>query len=465
MLWEICYCFNHMSKQKSIYSCQNCGHQSPKWMGRCPECQKWNSFVEERLVEIPQNLEGRTFHDEVTKPQSIQNISAAFSERIVTQVSELDRVLGGGLVLGSMVLIGGDPGIGKSTIVLQAFQAISSQKIPVLYVSGEESIYQTKLRAERIGANHPNLYLMSETQLENVVEAVRKLKPKVLAIDSVQTLYAAGLESAPGSVSQIKEVVSRLMYLAKREGVTTFVIGHVTKEGALAGPRVLEHLVDTVLYFEGEGGKAYRILRAVKNRFGSTNEIGVFEMTESGLAGVANPSELFLSERPLNTPGSVIVSAVEGTRPMLVELQSLVTPTTLALPRRTTIGVDHNRVSVLVAVLEKRADLALYNHDIYVNVAGGLRVCEPAVDLGVVTAVASSFLNKAVDAKTLFLGEVGLTGEIRAVNHVQMRAQEAFRLGFRRCFLPKANLKKLKKQPQMEYIGVSTVDELIRLIF
>src|SRR3989338_812420 len=454
-----------MAKEKSIYSCQSCGYQSPKWMGKCPDCQSWNTLIEEKKEPELSVLETRTFDDIDTAPISITHIKSKDSDRITTHISELDRVLGGGLVHGSLVLVGGDPGIGKSTLVLQAFNAIAKKDIPVLYISGEESLEQTKLRADRLGAKSESLYLLSETLLEKVIKEAKKLKPKVLAIDSVQTLYTGELESAPGSISQVREVVARVMYLAKRENMTTVVMGHVTKEGALAGPRVLEHMVDTVLYFEGDGGKSYRILRAVKNRFGSTNEIGVFEMQEEGLIPVENPSELFLSERPLNASGSVVVSAVEGTRPMLVELQALVTPTILALPRRTTIGVDHNRVSLLVAVLEKKAELALYNHDIYVNVAGGLRIQETGVDLGIIASVASSFLNRSIESQVLFLGEVGLTGEVRAINHIEVRAKEASRLGFKKCFLPMSNLRKMKTKVPLEFIGISTVDELIQILF
>lgn len=461
----MCYFINHMSKTKSIYTCQTCGHQTPKWMGKCPDCQTWGALVEEKFVEPSAILESRAFHDSSSRAQSILSVSLEQTERISTKILELDRVLGGGLVAGSLILIGGDPGIGKSTLALQAFHALSIQGIPVLYVSGEESVQQTKLRAQRLGAENKNLYLLSETLLENIMKVIQTLRPKVLAIDSVQTLYTGELESPPGNIGQVREVVSRLMYLAKRESITTFIVGHVTKEGAIAGPKVLEHMVDTVLYFEGESGKQYRILRAVKNRFGSTNEIGVFEMRENGLEGVQNPSQLFLSERPLYTPGSVVVSAVEGTRPLLVELQSLVTPTTLALPRRTTVGVDYNRVAVLVAVLEKRAELALYHHDIYVSIVGGLKIQEPAVDVGIIAAVASSFLNKSIDAETLLLGEVGLTGEVRAVGHVDLRVNEARRLGFKRCILPKSNLRKLKREPEIDFIEVSTVDELIKVLF
>ena len=454
-----------MVRQKAIYTCQNCGHQTPKWMGKCSDCQKWNTLIEEAIISEKKLDSNRTFDESGSSPSPITEIESKINFRLKTKIKEFDRVLGGGLVEGSLILIGGDPGIGKSTIVLQALDAISQFELPVLYVSGEESLEQTKLRAERLNVGTQNLFLLSETNLEKIINQIQKLNPKVLAIDSIQTVYTSEIESAPGSVSQVREVVARLMYLAKRLGIATFIIGHVTKEGSIAGPRVLEHMVDTVLYFEEDSGKSYRILRAVKNRFGSTNEIGVFEMNERGLEGVENPSELFLSERPINTPGSAVVASVEGTRPMLVEIQSLVSPTTLVLPRRTTMGVDQNRVSLLVAVLEKRAGLQLFNHDIYVNVAGGLRIQEPAVDLGVCAAVASSFLNKNVDSSVMCLGEVGLTGEIRAVSHVDIRSQEASRLGFKHCILPKSNLRKLKTKAKIEFLGISTVDELMDALF
>ena len=454
-----------MVRQKAIYTCQNCGHQTPKWMGKCSDCQKWNTLIEEAIISEKKLDSNRTFDESGSSPSPITEIESKINFRLKTKIKEFDRVLGGGLVEGSLILIGGDPGIGKSTIVLQALDAISQFELPVLYVSGEESLEQTKLRAERLNVGTQNLFLLSETNLEKIINQIQKLNPKVLAIDSIQTVYTSEIESAPGSVSQVREVVARLMYLAKRLGIATFIIGHVTKEGSIAGPRVLEHMVDSVLYCEVDSGKSYRILRAVKNRFGSTNEIGVFEMNERGLEGVENPSELFLSERPINTPGSAVVASVEGTRPMLVEIQSLVSPTTLVLPRRTTMGVDQNRVSLLVAVLEKRAGLQLFNHDIYVNVAGGLRIQEPAVDLGVCAAVASSFLNKNVDSSVMCLGEVGLTGEIRAVSHVDIRSQEAFRLGFKQCILPKSNLKKLKTKAKIEFLGISTVDELMDALF
>lgn len=457
-----------MSKLRSVFSCQSCGYQSPKWLGRCPDCNTWNGFVEEKGFEergVAEKVVNRSFHDERHPPLPITSIEAKQDVKISTNILEFDRVLGGGFVKGSLVLIGGDPGIGKSTLALQALHSLSKQNLSVLYVSGEESLYQTKIRAERIGVLHPSLLLLSETLLERAIEEIQKLKPKAVVIDSVQTLFSGDFESAPGSISQVREIVSRLMYLAKREGIVIVVIGHVTKDGAIAGPRVLEHMVDTVLYFEGDTGKNYRILRTVKNRFGSTNEIGVFEMTELGLQGVKNPSELFLSERPLRTPGSVVVSSVEGTRPMLIEIQALVTPTTLAIPRRTTIGIDHNRVAVLAAVLEKRADLSLYHHDVYVNVVGGLRIQEPGVDLGVIAVIASSFLNKSVDPSTFFLGEVGLTGEVRGIQHADIRVQEGERLGFKKCILPISNLKKMRRKFSLELNGVSTIEECIKNLF
>ncbi|MBI4041745.1 MAG: DNA repair protein RadA [Deltaproteobacteria bacterium] len=454
-----------MSKEKVFFTCQNCGYQTPKWMGKCPECTKWHSLIEEKTVEVKPSHKHRSFHDEQSLIQNIQDIECDQTKRLQTKLKEFDRVLGGGIVEGSLTLIGGDPGIGKSTLVLQALNALSRQKCRVLYVSGEESLEQTKLRAQRIGANETTLFVLAETLLEKIMSAIETSKPKVIAIDSVQTVYTSEIESAPGSVSQVREVVIRLMYLAKKRGIAAYVIGHVTKDGAIAGPRVLEHMVDTVLYFEGDGSQSYRILRAVKNRFGSTNEIGVFEMRESGLEGVDNPSELFLSERPLKTPGSVVVSAIEGTRPLLVELQALVTPTTLALPRRTSIGVDANRVSLLVAVLDKKAGMSLFNQDIYVNVAGGLRIQEPAVDLGIIAVVSSSYLNKEIHPKLLCVGEVGLTGEIRAVSHMEARVQEASRLGFEQMLLPASNLKKMKFKSPIDLCPISNLDEMMDKLF
>jgi DNA repair protein RadA/Sms len=395
-----------------------------------------------------------------SEPVPITEIKVQKNIRISCGVEEFDRVLGGGIVPGSVILIGGDPGIGKSTLLLQATGGLSSRGLKVLYVSGEESAEQTKLRGDRLGISHGNLYILTETCLEEIFRQIEKLKPDILVVDSIQTMFTSALHSAQGSVSQVREVAAQLMVLSKRTKLSTFIVGHVTKAGAIAGPRVLEHIVDTVLYFEGERNHPYRILRAVKNRFGSTNEIGVFEMKTMGLIEVANPSELFLSERPSDrVSGSVVVSSVEGTRPILIELQALVTPSNLGVPRRMTKGVDANRVALLMAVLEKRVGFFLQSQDIFVNIAGGVRVDEPAVDLGLTTAVASSFKNIPIDRKTVVIGEVGLGGEVRAVNHIESRLREAEKLGFTRCIIPKNSLERLIDSFIIEIQGVSTVEE------
>ncbi|HWI41963.1 MAG TPA: DNA repair protein RadA, partial [Verrucomicrobiae bacterium] len=420
-----------MAKKASIYVCQQCAASSPKWLGRCPDCGAWNSFAE----EVRQAGRGDA-HAAASAPVAMTGVRADSEQRFPCGIAEFDRVLGGGLVSGSLVLVGGDPGIGKSTLLLQAMDRYSSVFDRVLYVSGEESVAQTRLRAERTGISSDRLYILAETVLENVLLQVERLKPRVVVIDSIQTVYSSGVESAPGSVSQVRECAARIMSVAKQTGVAVFLVGHVTKEGTIAGPRVLEHLVDTVLYFEGKGAHTYRILRAVKNRFGSTNEIGVFEMRDDGLSEVTNPSELFLTERPVGASGSVVVATVEGTRPLLVEIQALVSQSSLALPRRTTIGVDHNRLALLVAVLEKKVGLTLASQDIFLNVAGGVKITEPAADLGMVVAVASSHLDKGVAADTVVFGEIGLAGEVRAVSRPEQRVREAQKLGFRRCVLP-----------------------------
>jgi len=399
-------------------------------------------------------------------PQSILAVETSEEGRLKTNVSEFDRVLGGGLVIGSVVLIGGDPGIGKSTLLLQALDKLARKDISVLYVSGEESLRQTKMRADRIGVTSGNLFVLAENSLEKIIDDLKKLKPNVAAIDSIQTVFTSQLQSAPGSISQVRESAGKLMLLSKSTGLSTFLIGHVTKEGAIAGPRVLEHIVDTVLYFEGDRGHPYRILRAVKNRFGSTNEIGVFEMKDGGLEEVANPSELFLAERPIDVPGSVVISSLEGSRPILVELQALVSPTSYGMPRRTAIGVDQNRVSLLVAVLEKKVGINLAQQDIFVNVAGGVRVEEPAVDLGVVSAVASSFLDKPIPSKTMVIGEVGLAGEVRGIHQAEIRLKEASKLGFKRCLLPRSNRSRITAEfPGIEIAGVGSVEEALETLF
>jgi len=449
-------------KQKTIYTCQSCGLQSPKWLGRCPDCQTWGGLVEE-TVAIAKKGGGQQV-GQGSAPQRLHEISVAGEERRSCGLGELDRVLGGGTVPGSFILIGGDPGIGKSTLLLQAAERWAALG-PVLYVTAEESARQVKLRAERLDISANELFLLAENALEAILERVRQLQPAFLVIDSIQTVFTCVLESAPGSVSQVRECAGRLMQLAKGEGVATFLVGHVTKDGAIAGPRMLEHMVDTVLYFEGDAGHPYRILRSVKNRFGSTNEIGVFEMKEVGLAEVPNPSELFLAERPQDAPGSVVVASIEGTRPILVELQALVSGTAFGNPRRTAMGIDANRVSLLVAVLEKKVGYTLLAQDIFISVAGGVKINEPAIDLGVVAALASSHLNRSVPARTVLFGEVGLAGEVRAVSRPELRVKEAARLGFDRCILPAGNLKNLDRPCEMTLIGVRSADEALGHLF
>jgi DNA repair protein RadA/Sms len=407
-----------------------------------------------------------TISEQNLPPQPIQSILTSEEGRMKTGIGEFDRVLGGGLVVGTVVLIGGDPGIGKSTLLLQALDRLARKGTSVLYVSGEESLRQIKLRANRIDVAAQKLFVLAENSLEKIIEEIKNLKPQVVVIDSIQTLFSLQLQSAPGSIGQVRESAGKLMVLSKSTNVSTFLIGHVTKEGAIAGPRVLEHIVDTVLYFEGDRGHPYRILRAVKNRFGSTNEIGVFEMKDGGLEEVANPSELFLAERPINVPGSVVISSLEGTRPILVELQALVTPTSYGMPRRTAIGVDPNRVSLLVAVLEKKVGMSLANQDIFVNAAGGVRVDEPAVDLGIISAVASSFLDKPIPSKTMVIGEVGLAGEVRGIHQAEIRLREAAKLGFRRCLLPETNRGRIAGDfGDMEILGIRSVEETLEILF
>jgi DNA repair protein RadA/Sms len=456
-----------MTKVKTVFACQNCGYQAPKWLGKCPECGSWNSFVEEPLSAGPERpahsiaIPGRD-----TPPQSVMAIETSDEGRLRTDLGEFDRVLGGGLVIGSVVLIGGDPGIGKSTLLLQALDRLARRGVSVLYVSGEESLRQTKIRADRLGVSSQELYVLAENSLEKITADIQKLKPRVAVIDSIQTLFTSQLQSAPGSIGQVRESAGQLMLLSKSTNLSTFIIGHVTKEGAIAGPRVLEHIVDTVLYFEGDRGHPYRILRAVKNRFGSTNEIGVFEMKDSGLEEVANPSQLFLAERSIDVSGSVVISSMEGSRPILVELQALVSSTSYGMPRRTAIGVDPNRVSLLVAVLEKKVGMNLAQQDIFVNVAGGVRLEEPAVDLGVVSAVASSFLDKPIPSGTMVIGEVGLTGEVRGIHQAEVRLKEASKLGFKKCLLPLSNRSRIKLPfDGVELIGIGSVEEAMQTLF
>jgi len=453
-----------MPKIKTFFQCQTCGYVSPKWLGRCPDCGAWNSLVEEKKETVTRHSSLIT-HLGKSEPQPLSSITGEYGQRTSTGIKELDRVLGGGVVAGSVVLIGGDPGIGKSTLLLQALSGLSKEYGKVFYVSGEESPEQIKIRSERLSINSEEIILFSETSLEAIVSTASKLSPKAMVVDSIQTVYTEELVSAPGSVSQVRDCAAKLMLFAKRSDITVFLVGHVTKEGAIAGPRVLEHIVDTVLYFEGDRGHSYRMLRTVKNRFGSTNEIGIFEMSDSGLIEVKNPSELFLLERPLNVSGSTVVASLEGTRPLMVEIQSLVSQSNFGVPRRTTIGVDFNRVNLLVAVLEKRAGLYLGGMDIFVNVVGGLRIIEPAVDIGIITTIASSLKDIPVDPKIFVFGEVGLSGEIRAVTQAEARIKEASKIGFKRAVMPMGNAEKIKNNFGLEITGIKNVKDCLEAVF
>lgn len=451
-----------MPKVKTFYQCQSCGYTTPKWLGKCPDCGEWNTLVEERKETVPSRLD-LPAHLRKSEPLLLSSIKAGYGERTSTKIKELDRVLGGGVVTGSVVLVGGDPGIGKSTLLLQALSGLSRSG-RVLYVSGEESPEQIKIRAERLSINTEEIVLLSETSLRGIIDTALKLVPKAMVVDSIQTVYTEELLSAPGSVSQVRECAAKLMIFAKKSDIPIFLVGHVTKEGAIAGPRVLEHIVDTVLYFEGDRGHSYRILRTVKNRFGSTNEIGIFEMSDSGLLEVENPSELFLLGRPVNVSGSTVVASLEGTRPLMVEIQSLVSQSNFGMPRRTTIGVDFNRVNLLVAVLEKRAGLYLGGMDIFVNVVGGLRIVEPAVDLGIIATIASSLKEIPIDPGTFVFGEVGLSGEIRAIAQAEIRIKEAAKIGFKKAVIPFGNAEKIKNNLGLEIIGVKDVESTLNAV-
>ena len=450
-----------MAKVKQVFFCQECGYESSKWLGQCPGCRNWNTFVEEKVVTGVSKGAGKR---EPVKPTSILDVSVTEDSRISTGMKELDRVLGGGIVRGSLTLVGGDPGIGKSTILLQVSRNLTSQGVKILYVSGEESLQQIKIRADRLGGFDKDMLLLSETNLNSIVESVEKVNPEVMIIDSIQTMYLDEVGSSAGSVSQVREVTGQLMKVAKQMNIAIFIVGHVTKEGTVAGPRTLEHMVDTVLYFEGEKNAIYRILRGVKNRFGSTNEIGVFEMKDSGLYEVDNPSEVMLSGRPLDASGSVVVCSMEGTRPILIEIQALVSASSFNLPRRTSVGVDYNRVNMLMAVLEKRAGLMLSGSDAYVNIAGGIKINEPAIDLGIIMALVSSFRNILVDHNTIIFGEVGLSGEVRGVSMAAHRVKEAAKMGFTTCMLPKINCEGIEIPKGMKLIGVSNVNDALDYI-
>lgn len=453
-----------MAKAKNIYFCQECGFESAKWMGQCPACKIWNSFVEEPVAK-KSGASGAASRDRAAaSPTRLSEVSLKTDERVFTDIAELDRVLGGGIVRGSLVLVGGDPGIGKSTLLLQMCKRLAEKSISVLYISGEESLQQIKMRADRLGAFEKDIMMLCETNLDTIEDVLLKNHPEVVIIDSIQTMFKEDISAAPGSVSQVRESTNVLMQMAKGQGISIFIVGHVTKEGVVAGPRVLEHMVDTVLYFEGDRHASYRLLRAVKNRFGSTNEIGVFEMRNEGLVQVPNPSEYMLNGRPEGASGSVVSCAMEGTRPILVEIQALVCHTNFNMPRRTAAGTDYNRVNLLMAVLEKRLGLKLDSCDAYVNIAGGMRLNEPAMDLAIVCAIISSYKNFEISGRTIIFGEVGLTGEVRAVNMVEQRVTEAKKLGFSVCIVPQVNMKSLQKVEGIAVIGVSTVMDVMKYL-
>lgn len=457
---SLCFCTEEvMAKNKSVFFCRECGYESSKWLGQCPGCKQWDTFVEEPVVKkASSGVRARS-----SEPELLSEVAASEDERTMTGMEEFDRVLGGGIVKGSLVLVGGDPGIGKSTLLLQMCRELSSRSLKILYISGEESLRQIKMRAERLGRFEGELLLLCETNLDSIEETIHKLLPEIVIIDSIQTMFKEDIGAAPGSVSQVRESTGTLMHLAKGTGVTVFIIGHVTKEGVVAGPRVLEHMVDTVLYFEGESKASYRILRAVKNRFGSTNEIGVFEMRDDGLAEVSNPSEFMLQGKPEGEPGSVVTASLEGTRTILVEVQALICQTNFNMPRRTAAGTDYNRVNLLMAVLEKRLGIQMSGMDAYINVAGGMKINEPALDLAIVMAILSSYRNRALNSDTVCFGEIGLTGEIRAVNMAEQRVLEAEKMGFGRCILPQVN-KENCKNSKIELIGVRNIRELMECI-
>jgi DNA repair protein RadA/Sms len=457
-----------MAKGKtSIFFCQNCGYESAKWQGQCPGCHEWNTFVEE-IVDKKSVGKGKGVTSTEARAVPLSAVETTQEKRISTDIQELDRVLGGGIVKGSLVLVGGDPGIGKSTLLLQVCRNLAAQQVKVLYISGEESLQQIKIRAERIGKFQDSLSLLCETNLETIRSVIDREKPEIVVIDSIQTMYNEDVASAPGSVSQVRESTGILMQIAKGMGISVFIVGHVTKEGVVAGPRVLEHMVDTVLYFEGDRHAAYRILRGVKNRFGSTNEIGVFEMRQDGLQEVENPSEFMLSGKPEGASGSVVACSMEGTRPILLEVQALVCHSNLGIPRRTAAGTDYNRVNLLMAVLEKRLGLQLGNCDAYVNIAGGIRMNEPAIDIGIVLAIISSYRDKPIADKVICFGEVGLSGEVRAVSMAEQRIQEAQKLGFEVCLLPKVSLESMQlskeKTGGIRLVGVSTVKDAMDFV-
>lgn len=450
-------------ENKVHFVCQSCGNESLRWMGRCPDCGEWNSLVEEQVV--PKSASEKIRKNLNSEPVALNKIELAHEHRLLSKSNEFNRVLGGGIVPGSLLLIGGEPGIGKSTLMLQEAVRFARQDFEVLYISGEESTTQTKIRAARLGLNSEFLFILAETNIEDIIENIERLKPKLIIVDSIQTVYNPNFQSAPGSVSQVRECALQFLKIAKSNHVPIFLIGHVTKEGYLAGPKVLEHMVDTLLFFEGDREHFFRLVRAVKNRFGSTNEIGVFEMTEKGMQEVPNPSAIFLSERTQNSPGSGVVCLMEGTRPILVEIQALASSTSYGLPQRNTTGVDSKRLAMLLAVLEKRIGLRLGTYDVFVNAVGGVKINETSADLGIVAAIASSLKNRVILPHAILIGEVGLGGEIRAVSRIEMRIHEAKKLGFTSCILPKLNLKSLNKKIDIELTGVESVAQALNLVF
>lgn len=452
-----------MAKAKTIFVCNECGYESAKWLGKCPACNEWNSFVEEKIQKTDNLVVAGNENKKVNKPMALNTVEGKESYRTPTGFAELDRVLGGGIVKGSLILVGGEPGIGKSTLILQLCDKVKGDG-KVLYVSGEESAEQIKIRADRLNIKNDDLMFLGETDIDNVQSAILELNPKLVIIDSIQTMYSDEITSAAGTVSQVREITSRVMKICKNNNITTIIIGHVTKEGNIAGPRVLEHMVDTVLYIEGERYFSYRILRSVKNRFGSTNEIGMFEMKNEGMTEITNPSSILISEREENTPGSVIVATMEGSRPLLIEFQALTSSTVFGFPRRTANGFDGNRLTLLMAVLEKRAHMNLSNQDIYLNVVSGIKVSEPAADLAVILSVASSFKNVGIPNDLVAIGEVGLTGEIRSVNFIEKRLKEVEKLGFKTCIIPESNKKLLKEKFKLDIIGMKNVNEALEAL-
>lgn len=452
-----------MAKSKTVFVCSSCGYESAKWIGKCPACNEWNTFYEEKMSKADTSFGSIDKKRKSVKPKVLTNVEGKEASRVTTGIGELDRVLGGGIVKGSLLLLGGEPGIGKSTLILQICNKIQGEG-KVLYVSGEESAEQIKIRADRLDIRNEDILFLGETDIDVISEAISEISPKLVIIDSIQTMYSDDITSAAGTVSQVREITGRIMKICKSEGITTIIIGHVTKEGNIAGPRVLEHMVDTVLYLEGERYFSYRILRGVKNRFGSTNEVGMFEMRNEGMVEITNPSSILISEREDNPAGSVVVASIEGTRPLLVEFQALTTATLFGMPRRTANGIDYNRLTLLMAVLEKKGKLHLNSQDVYLNVVSGIKIAEPAIDLGIILCVASSYKNISIPKDLVAIGEVGLTCEIRAVNMIEKRLKEAEKLGFKKCIIPENNKKLLKDNYKLDIIGAKDIEDALKIL-